>query len=532
MSGGRFGARFGGRGRDVAVGAGAVLAIATVGAVLHLSGGRAAAALVGAGAVGVLARRVRVDSTGIMVAGVVAVLLVPARLQLGPLGSSGTMASLVGAAAAGLWFVGRLFEPGWLSRERQPLRLALLVFVAAVLSSDLAMAYRYHDDTEERAALRGLIILAGMVGITLLIADGVSTRDRLRTVVKAVVGAGAVVALLGIAQFALSVDVAAAVRIPGFRLAGGESDFERSGFSRIVSTTTHPIELSVVLGMLLPLALHVAFTLRPGERRRLWWGAALTIAFAAPLTVSRTAVLALCTALAVVSLGWDGRRRLRVLGAAVLGVGVMQLVVPGLLGTLRSLLFSYGADPSISTRQSDYAYVSEFIAERPLFGRGWQTFLPERYTFLDNQFLLSMVEIGLLGTVALLWMFVLGAGQVLWVRHRSTDPEDRDLAMALVAAAAVSVVSWFTYDTYSFPTGRALSFVVLGLMAALWRLHRAAHPAPRYSRFRRARPPGPPAAGTGQSGRTGRAAQAGAGTGDDADSATSAGVPVPSAAAR
>jgi polysaccharide biosynthesis protein PslJ len=419
----------------------------------------------------VVLSRLEVDAVTALIVVVVALLVVPARLRLGPLGAAGTPGSLVGAGAFAVWAWGRLWGRRWLAPGRQPLRVALLLAGASLLASYVLMGFRPHDLIETKAADRGLITFMGLAGVALLAADGVSTRERLRTLVKAIVAAGAVLASLGIVQFMVRTDLAAMVRLPGFTFDASNYDAERSGFSRIVSTTSHPIEMSVVLGILLPLALHVAFG-ATGRYRAFWWVAAGTIGTAIPMTVSRTAVVGLVVCGLILLPAWDSRRRRIAIMVAAVGVVAMRFAVPGLLGTLRSLIFNYGADPSIASRKSDYDYVTTFIAERPLFGRGLQTFLPTRYAYLDNQLLLGLVEVGLVGTVLLIGVHLVAVGQARAVRRESDLDADRDLALCLIASISVSLVSWLTYDALSFPTSRILTFVCIGCAAALWRLHR------------------------------------------------------------
>ncbi|HEY0636341.1 MAG TPA: O-antigen ligase family protein [Pseudonocardiaceae bacterium] len=415
--------------------------------------------------------RVDVDQVTVVIGVIAVILLLPARLRIAPLGAAGTMSSLAGSAAFALWAWGRVWGQGWLATGRQPLRTSLLLFTAAVLASDVAMGFRPHDAVESRAADRGLIMLMASAGVALLVADAVPTKERLRGVIKAIVACGACLAGLGVLQFMAGVDVPGLLKLPGFELVDIGSNLDRSGFTRIVSTTSHPIELSVVLAMLLPLALHVAFTAEARERRR-WWVCAGIIGFAAPLTVSRTAVLALVVGFLVIVPGFDARRRKIVLIAGAVGIVVMRVMVPGLVGTLRSLIFAYGGDPSIATRKSDYDYVAEFVAERPFFGRGWGTFLPDRYTYLDNQLLGGLIEVGVVGVVLLIGVYATGIALAAVVRRRSTDPVERDLALCLIAPMTISLVTWMTYDAMAFPTGRTLTFLCIGCAAALWRLQR------------------------------------------------------------
>lgn len=456
--------------------------IATSGAAVLLVGPHVGVLVVVLAILAFSLSRIDIDQVTVLIGIIAVILLLPARLRIAPLGAAGTFSSLAGSAAFALWAWGRVWGMSWLATGRQPLRVALALFTAAVLASDVAMAFRPHDALESRAADRGLIMLLASAGVALLAADAIPTLGRLRSVIRAIVACGTVLAGLGIVQFMLGVDVPGLFRLPGFELSETGDNLARSGFSRIVSTTTHPIELSVVLGMLLPLALHVGFTSEPGERKR-WWFCAGVIGFAAPLTVSRTAVLALVVAFLVILPGFDARRRRLLLIAGVVGVVAMRFLVPGLVGTLRALIFNYGGDPSIATRKSDYDYVSTFVAERPLFGRGWGTFLPERYTFLDNQLLGGLIEIGVVGVVLLIGVYLTGIAQAMVVRRRAPDPVLRDLALCLIAPIAVSLVTWMTYDAMAFPTGRTLTFLCIGCAAALWRLQRYPDNSPRTAVF-------------------------------------------------
>ena len=130
------------------------------------------------------------------------------------------------------------------------------------------------------------------------------------------------------------------------------------------------------------------------------------------------------------------------------GVGLlgMSVVVPGLLGTIKGLFLNAGSDPSTQGRTADYAPVLRYVAESPLSGRGFGTFIPGIYRTLDNQYLGLLVETGVLGVLAFL-MLVVGtvvvAGQV---RRRSTDDQTRDLAQCLKAGIVVIAVDAATFD--------------------------------------------------------------------------------------
>ncbi|MGI8693469.1 MAG: O-antigen ligase family protein [Geodermatophilaceae bacterium] len=412
------------------------------------------------------------------------VLVVPARYRIEELGAAGTPAALIGMLTFGMWALGVALNRPWLARQRHPLRWGLLAVTLSVLVSYVAAGFRPHDALEARAGDRGILTLIGMLGLALLTADALQDRRSLRRLVQVVVAAGAVVASLGILQFQTGTDIASVIRLPGFSYLPQAYNDERSGFVRIVSTTSHPIELSVVLAVMFPLALWLAFT--SSERsRRWWWLATALVAAAIPMTVSRTGVLGLVVALAVMLPGWQWRRRIQVLAMGALGLVAMRLVIPGLLGTLQSFLFSPGEDPSLLSRETARGTAVDLFGDRPILGRGFGTFLPERYAFLDNQVLLSAVETGIFGVLALGLLVGIAVALAFGVRRmapRISGSTDRDLALALLAGLAVSVSTWFTYDALSFPTSRSLTFVVLGCIAALWRVVRNENETPALER--------------------------------------------------
>ncbi len=100
---------------------------------------------------------------------------------------------------------------------------------------------------------------------------------------------------------------------------------------------------------------------------------------------------------------WSWRTRYNYLFAALILVAVFMVVRPGLLGTLRYMLFATAEeDPSIEGRTQDYALVGHFFIQRPLLGRGPNTLVPELYNglVLDNQWLYTLVTGGIVGVVA------------------------------------------------------------------------------------------------------------------------------------
>jgi hypothetical protein len=397
--------------------------------------------------------------------GVVAV--VPAPLTVSALRSIGAPTVLLGLAAGAMWAVDWLAPREVTDRRYRPVPLIVVGFVGANIASYTAAGLRAADIVEVNAADRGMITILAAAGVALLAAETVSSRSRLELVMSGVVLAGTFIACVGIIQFSTGFDLAASIHVPGLDNTSEAASFiaERSIFRRVAGTTMHAIEFSAVLCMVLPIALHLAM-----NRSRRWYAAVALIGIALPMSVSRTAVVGLASVVIVLVPSWPRpmRRRFYV-GLAVYLVG-MRLLIPGLLGTIRALFADAEADPSVSSRQTDYEYVTQFTHDHPYFGRGFATFIPTRYDFLDNQYLLSLVETGFVGATAYIVLLCGCAIAALVIKGRATSVADRRLAQALVASLAVAASTSAAFDFLSFPTARALLFIVIGCVGALWRL--------------------------------------------------------------
>ena len=85
-------------------------------------------------------------------------------------------------------------------------------------------------------------------------------ESELYRVLRTLVVAVAVMAVVGLLQFRSGIDLAELVnRIPGLHEnADLVSIQDREGFRRPAGTATHPIEFGCVIAMALPLALHLA----------------------------------------------------------------------------------------------------------------------------------------------------------------------------------------------------------------------------------------------------------------------------------
>lgn len=390
---------------------------------------------------------------------------------VGPLKSVGNPAQLVGLLALGLWLAARVL--GLIDARRgHPIRWLFLVYAVTVLAGFAAAATRTLTTEEASGSVRALFPAAAALGIGLLAVDGLQRRERVETLLERLVLIGGVAALIGVIEFVNGFSYSDTMRLPGLTTNTEVIDDTRSGFARIDVAAAHPIEYAVVIACLVPLALHFALHAPTRERRR-WCGAALVLMLVVgPMSVSRSGILALAVGLAVYVTHLSGRARLNAAVLAVIGIAVFRAAVPGLLGTLKSLLLIGEEDPSIAGRTEDYAKIPALLEGHMWFGRGLGTFQPTQYFFLDNQYLGSLLEGGVLALTVLVAIFVTGICVARGVRHRSGDPALRGLAQALAGSIAALGASALTFDELSFRQTGFTLFLLLGCAGALWSLVR------------------------------------------------------------
>jgi hypothetical protein len=399
-------------------------------------------------------------------------LLIPSRLVFKPLGGNGTPALVVGLIALVLWCAARRPENDRTLRAR-PVRFVILVYVLADVTSYALSMLHALDPAEIRSADRALLALGAAAGIALCAADGIPSRERLEKLLSRVVIFASIGAAIAALQF-FGFDITKHFYVPGLHATSElGAGAVRSSFHRVAGTARHPIELGATLAMILPISLHFAFKAR--GREKWWrWACVALLGLAIPMSLSRTAIVAVLIVVIVLLPTYPPVRQR---GALVIGGAwtvLMWLAVPGLVGTLGSLFANYGTDSSVTDRTARYSRIGGLLAHHAFFGRGLGTFIPEKYFVLDNQYIASTLEVGVVGLCALILVMLVSFGCARGARRLFKDPVSRDLAQSMAAAAAVPLVVFATFDALSFPMIPGLMFLLLGCNGALWRIARPA----------------------------------------------------------
>jgi hypothetical protein len=451
-------------------GAIALLVLAVIPFTGVLGGTATAALLVLALLVGLLVLSAR-DGCSILTWMLVLLFLVPQPYVLvGPLKSVGNPATLVALAGLAIWAASRVLNLSQ-AEELHPVRWLVLVFTISATTAYAAGMLRDLTTSESSSTTRVIFGHLALLGVALLAVDELGTRQRITVLLQRVVLLGGVAALIGIVEFMIpAFDFREVMRLPGLTAHVDPEAATRSGFDRITAGASHPIEFAVVTAALVPLALH--FALHEDGRRGRYALALVAMLAAIPMSVSRSGFLVLAVGFLFYAAVLSNRGRLNALVLGLIGVAVFRAMVPGLLGTVRSLFRDVDTDPSIAGRTEDYDMIPSLMDGHWWWGRGLGTFVPDVYFFLDNQFLATFIQGGAVGLVVFVALLLIGMGVARGVRRRATDPALRSLGQALAATIAALGVSGFVFDLLSFRQSGFLLFLAIGCSGALWSLVR------------------------------------------------------------
>jgi O-antigen ligase len=405
----------------------------------------------------------------------VTVMVFPSNAVIKAIGAVGYLAALVAYFVFLAWVAATLFGLHKPLDHRYPVRISLCALWVVSLTSYALMDRATLSVAQQAAADRWLMQLAGVSGVILLAAECLRSVEDIRRVLRALTWGGAFCGIVAALQFRLNLDVTPYLReLPGFSANTAEAGYaaigSRGALNRVTGTAIDPIELGVVAGMLLPLAVYLAMHDVERSKGRRWFPV-ICIAVAIAASVSRSAILAAGIALGVLIISLPPARRLRALAAVLLGVACVFMTAHGLMGTLKSFFLAGTSDPSVAHRVNNYPMVEQLVRAAPWFGQGGGTYIAQNQLFiLDNQYLTTAIELGLAGMAALFFFLLWPAFAALAARGRTADPGLRDLCAALAGSALAATVCSATFDSLSFPMFVNVQALVLGLIGAAWLL--------------------------------------------------------------
>jgi O-antigen ligase len=250
----------------------------------------------------------------------------------------------------------------------------------------------------------------------------------------------------------------------------------RGGRLRVYASAQHPIALGAALTLLVPFAIYLT---RQNGKRWWWWTAAALLTLGSMTTGSRTSVT-MFLAMGLIYVLWRPKVVRRFWPALIPALLAIHFAAPGALGTVRSSFFPKGG---IVAQQQNAAVGHGRLATlgpalrtefdpNPLVGEGFGTrvstplpTVPQNGPILDDQWLGILLETGVAGTFALLWVFVRLIRR-LWPHARDDNSPWGWLMIAGIASVASFAVSMFFYDAFSFIQVTFLLFILMGLSAS------------------------------------------------------------------
>lgn len=359
----------------------------------------------------------------------------------------------------------------------------IIAFVVAAVAS-LALNIGWITGTGiTGSVLKQASIFASFLLVVYFTASAIRTRSQLDRIVMLLVAGGVIVAMATVVEWRTSQNFFNNLDryVPILRVDPSRplSTDVRGGRVRAYASAEHPIALGAMLVLLLPLAIY----LFRRKRQLIWLGAAALLVFGALASGSRTAAGMLAALL--VSFFWIKRAEtVKLLPMLVPLFVACQVVMPGTLGTFKAIIFPEGGSVieeqkggtgAGEGRVADLGPSLDQFAQKPFLGQGFGSRLTSQSDpvvnarILDNQWLGTLLEVGVFGAFALLWLYV-RAVRMLARRARNDGTPHGWLLATLAASLTAYAAGMLTYDAFSFIQVTFISFILLGLAAAAIRL--------------------------------------------------------------
>ena len=381
---------------------------------------------------------------------------------------------VVVAALALVWIFSILVDPRIhvvRSRFDAPLMLVLLT----TFLSDAANPGRVRPLSSD--VLKAQTFFVSFFVVYYMVVSLVRTRADIHFFVRLLTTGGAILSVCAVIERRTDYNVFNHLGklFPLLHFEGADAQF-RSGRLRVLASSQHPIALSVLFVVLLPLVIYLARV----EGRRWWSLVAGLYVIAIFTTASRTGIIGLLV-LAIVYLCLQPRAVLRAWPLAVPVLAAVHIAAPGAIGTIRETLnpsFAIAEQTQVSVggvaygsgRLTDIAPTLGEWSNKPLLGEGFATRITTgpnaNARLLDDQWGGTLLETGYFGFLAWAWLFVRAVRRLGGAALREGETDDAWLLSGLAASIISFAVTMFFYDTLSFIQNVFLCFILLGLAAA------------------------------------------------------------------
>ena len=373
-----------------------------------------------------------------------------------------------------IWTASLLIDPRVRLRRagiEGPIALIVATSFASIIVNPAKIALVEADVTKK------LTFFASFVLVLYLVVSVIRRVEAADFLAKTLVCGGAVVAALAVIEGRTGSNIFNNLSsvVPFLHLNEAPDTLDRGARLRVSASAQHPIALGAALVMLVPLALYLFQ--RAKETR--WLICAFVLALGCMATVSRTGILMLVV-VALVFLWLRPKETRRLWPALLPALIVIHFALPGTIGSLKQSFFPAGGliaeqqkDPgwSGSGRIADVGPALGELKRNPLLGQGFGSRIIDARAggfapILDNQWLGTLLEVGVAGTFAWLWFFWRVVRR--FGREAKRDDSARGWLLAAVSAStAAFAIGMLTYDAFSFIQVTFLLFILVGLGASL-----------------------------------------------------------------
>jgi hypothetical protein len=371
--------------------------------------------------------------------------------------------------------------------------------------------------------IKAIIVAICLMTLIYILASVLRTRETIDRLLAVLVCAGCVEGLGAVIQRESTFNIFDHMHriLPMFTFnLGAEAGAAilRNGHFRAVASAGHPIELACVMAMLTPIAAYLG--IRSGKK--IWWVAMGVLILGNLSSGSRTGIIGLLVILAVF-IKMRPRETLRCWPALIPTLLIVQVLMPGALnGAVNAFFPQGGLIAQQSATFADHGQIQQanrlsrlgpqlhgvFAKHNEFFGEGFgtrvvgrtsvggigvvgsqQAVVADNAQILDDQWLGNLLEVGLVGFAAWLWLFItvvrkLGARAKL---ERGT--KEGFMPVALAGAVACYGVSMCFYDAWGFIQGTLVVFILLGCTSGLLWLPAPIRTARRHLVLRRLNAP-------------------------------------------
>jgi hypothetical protein len=249
-----------------------------------------------------------------------------------------------------------------------------------------------------------------------------------------------------------------------FELIGSSSGWDTEGRRMVHGPTAHPLVAASMVSLAFPIAVLGIVDARRTSRRILYGLAGAILLLGVLSTQRKTGLVAPAAGLLTLAT-FRRRELLRLAPLAVIGLVILVIASPGSVDPVVEQFSPsrLGGANTVSDRAADYDAIRPDVGTHFALGRGYGSYQPVGHRILDSELLVRLVEMGMLGVVALLG---LGASVVVAARRTIHSRHATLASPALVGAAAgvTFLVLAVLFDSLAYPQ---LPYIFLTLAALI-----------------------------------------------------------------